>query len=102
MVKLEIELSDIDYDQLMNTFLPKMKEKLGENSPLSSLLGGGLAGSLLSMTGNSTKDKLAAEVINMNADKLGQKMEEMAAKNGIPGKVRSVRATAVPDNKAFK
>ena len=97
MVKLEIELSDIDYDQLMETFLPKMKEKLGENSPLSSLLGGGLAGSLLNMAGNSTKDKLAAQVINMNSDMLGRKMEEMAAKNGIPGKVRSLKATAVPD-----
>ena len=97
MVKLEIELSDIDYDQLMNTFLPKIQEKLGDSSPLSSLLGGGLAGSLLNFAGNSTKDKLAAEVINMNADKLGKKIEEMAAKNGIPGKVKSLRATAAPD-----
>jgi len=97
MVKLEIELSDIDYDQLLNTFLPKMQEKLGSNSSLSSLLGGGLAGSLMSLAGNSTKDKLAAQVINMNSDMLGRKMEEMAAKNGIPGKVRSLKATAVPD-----
>ncbi len=97
MVKLELELSDIDYDQLLNTFLPKMQEKLGTNSALSSLLGGGLAGSLMSMAGNSTKDKLAAQVINMNSETLGRKMEEMAAKNGIPGKVRNLKATAVPD-----
>ena len=95
MVKLEIELSDIDYDQLLNTYLPKMQEKLGENSPLSSL--GGLAGSLLGMAPDSMKDKLAAEAINANADKLSEKMEEMAAKNGIPGKVKNLRATAVPD-----
>lgn len=95
MVKLEIELSDIDYDQLLNTYLPKMQEKLGENSPLSSL--GGLAGSLLGMAPDSMKDKLAAEAINANADKLSEKMEEMAAKNGIPGKVKTLRATAVPD-----
>ena len=63
MVKLELELSDIDYDQLLNTFLPKMQEKLGPNSALSSLLGGGLAGSLMSMAGNSTKDKLAADPV---------------------------------------
>lgn len=97
MVKLELELSDIDYDQLLNTFLPKMQEKLGPNSALSSLLGGGLAGSLMSMAGNSTKDKLAAQVINMNSETLSRKMEEMAAKNGIPGKVRNLKATAVPD-----
>ena len=86
MVKLEIELSDIDYDQLLNTFLPKMQEKLGPNSALSSLL-----------AGSSTKDKLAAQVINMNSETLSRKMEEMAAKNGIPGKVRNLKATAVPD-----
>ena len=97
MVKLELELSDIDYDQLLNTFLPKMQEKLGPNSSLSSLLGGGLAGSLMSMAGSSTKDKLAAQVINMNSETLSRKMEEMAAKNGIPGKVRNLKATAVPD-----
>ena len=97
MIKLELELSDIDYDQLLNTFLPKMQEKLGPNSALSSLLGGGLAGSLMSMAGNSTKDKLAAQVINMNSETLSRKMEEMAAKNGIPGKVRNLKATAVPD-----
>ena len=97
MVKLEIELSDIDYDQMLNTLLPKVQEKLGDNSPLSSLLGGGLAGSLFSLAGNATKDKMAAEVINMNADKLSEKMEEMAVKNGIPGKVKSLRATAVAD-----
>ena len=97
MVKLEIVLSDIDYDRLLNTFMPQMKEKLGENSPLSSLLSGGLAGSLLSMAGNSTKDRLAAEVINRNSDMLGRKMEEMAERSGIPGKVKSLRATAVSD-----
>ena len=97
MVKLELELSDIDYDQLLNTFLPKMQKKLGANSTLSCLLGGGRAGSLMSMAGSSTKDKLAAQVINMNSEMLGRKMEEMAAKNGIPGKVRNLKATAVPD-----
>ena len=97
MVKLELELSDIDYDQLLEAYLPRIQEKLGDSSPLASLLGGGLAGSLFSLAGSSTKDKLAAEVINMNADKLAVKMEQMAAKNGIPGKVRSLRATAVPD-----
>ena len=96
MVKLEIELADIDYDQMMNTFLPKIQEKLGDNSPLSSL--GGLAGSLMGFASNSMKERMAAEVINMNADKRSEKMEEMAAKNGIPGKVKSLRATAVADN----
>ena len=93
MVKLELELTDIDYDTLLNEYLPKMQEKLGANSPLSSL--GGLAGSLFSLAGDSMKDKMAAEIINMNAARLEQKLEEMAAKNGIPGRVRNLKATAV-------
>ena len=97
MVKLEIELSDIDYDQLLENYLPKLQEKMGSNSPLSSLLGGGLAGTLFNLAGDSMKDRMAAEVINMNADKLAAKMEEMAAKNGIPGRVKSLRATAVQE-----
>ena len=95
MVKLEILLSDIDYDQIMNSLLPKIQEELGADSPLSSL--GGMAGTLFSLAGSGMKDKMAAEVINMNADRLSTKMEEMAAKNGIPGKVKSLKATAVPD-----
>ena len=95
MVKLEIELSEIDYDQMMEIWLPKLQEKMGSNSPFSSL--GGLAGTLFNLAGNSTKDKLAAEVINRNSDVLGEKLERMAAQNGIPGKVKSLRATAVAD-----
>lgn len=95
MVKLEIELSDIDYDLMMNTLLPKVQEKLGPDSPLASL--GGLAGSLMGFASDAMKDRMAAEIINANADKLAAKMEEMAAKNGIPGKVKTLRATAVAD-----
>lgn len=98
MVKLELELTDIDYDALINEYLPKFQDKLAESgSPLSSLLGGGLATTLLAHASTSMKDKMAAELINMNAPRLERKMEEMAAKNGLPGRVRNLKATAVSD-----
>ncbi|MBR6114549.1 MAG: hypothetical protein IKQ10_05125 [Oscillospiraceae bacterium] len=96
MVKLEIELSDIDYEAMINEYLPKMQDKLEQSgSPLASLLGGGLASSLLLRSSPAMKDRMAAELINMNASRLEAKLEEMAARNGIPGKVRNLKATAI-------
>lgn len=98
MVKLELELTDIDYDYLIREYLPKVQEKLQQNgSALGSLLGGGLAGGMLQMMPSSVKDKLAAELINANAARLEEQMQSLAERNGIPGKVRGLRATAVTE-----
>ena len=98
MVKLEMELSDIDYDALAQEFLPRVADRLEQNgSPLASLVSGGMAGSLLKMMPESVKDKLAAEMINAAASRMEQSLEEFAAKNGIPGKVKNLRATASAD-----
>ena len=98
MVKLELELTDIDYDYLIREYLPKVQEKLQQNgSPLASMLSGGFAGSMLTLMPNSMKDKLAAELINANAARLTEEMERIAAKNGIPGTVKNFRATAAEE-----
>ena len=95
MVKLELELTDIDYDYLIREYLPKVQEKLQQNgSPLASMLSGGFAGSMLNLMPNSMKDKLAAELINANAARLTEELEDIAARNGIPGRVRNFRASA--------
>ena len=98
MVKLELELTEIDYDLLIREYLPKAVDKLKQSgSPLAGLLGGGMAGSLLQMASNSMKDKLAAELINAGASQLEQELEKLAAKNGIPGRVKNLKATAIAD-----
>ena len=95
MVKLELELTDIDYDYLIREYLPKVQEKLQQNgSALGSLLGSGLAGGMLQMMPSSMKDKLAAELINASSARLSEELEKMAARNGVPGKVRNLRASA--------
>ena len=54
-----------------------------------------MAGSLLTMAPDSVKDRLAAEIINAAAPKLAEQLEAVAAKNGIPGKVKNLKATAI-------
>ncbi len=95
MVKLEMELTDIDYDYLIREYLPKIQEKMQQSgNPLGTMLSGGFAGGMLSLMSDSMKDKLAAELINSSAPRLSEELEKMAARNGIPGKVRNLRASA--------
>ena len=95
MVKLELELTDIDYNAFLQEFLPKVQEKLQQSgSPLAGMLSGGFAGGMLGLMPDSMKDKLAAEIINANAERLAGEMAKVAARNGIPGKVNNLRATA--------
>lgn len=96
MVKLELEITDIDYETLARDYLPRVQEKLQQSgSPLSGMLGGGFAGGMLQLMPESMKDRLAAELINANAARLAGQMEEMARRNGVPGTVRNLKATAV-------
>ena len=96
MVKLELELTDIDYDALLRDYMPKIKDKLEQSgSPLAGMLTGGMAGTMLQLAPTSMKDRLAAEMLNMNAAKLEQQLTEMAARNGINGKVQNLKAKAV-------
>ncbi|MBQ7737908.1 MAG: hypothetical protein IJT62_08770 [Oscillospiraceae bacterium] len=98
MVKLELELTDIDYDFILNEYVPRIAEKLRESgSPLASLLTGGLTTTLFLSSPDSVKDRVTAELINLGSSRLERKMQEMAAQNGIPGKVQNLRATAVSD-----
>ena len=94
MVKLELELTDIDYEFLIREYLPKVREKMEQSGSLLSglLSGGGMAETLLLRSPDSVKDKLVAELINMNAARLEQELESLARGNGIPGKVRNLRA----------
>lgn len=99
MVKLELELTDIDYDTLLQEYLPRIKDKLEKSgSPLAGVLSGGMTGTLLQMAPASMKDKLAAEMLNLNAARLEQQLSEMAARNGFRGTVRNFRVTAVQNN----
>ena len=99
MIKIELELTDIEYDALLDAYLPQLQGKLGESgSPLARLLAGGAPASLaraaLSRAPQSAKDKLAAELLNANAEKLKGELTRFAAENGIRGRIAAFRARA--------
>lgn len=89
MIKLELELTEIDY----NALLPMIRARLEQSgSPLAGLVSGGMG-----MIPDSMKDRLAAEMLNANASMLTGQLEAMAAQNGIRGKVRNFHASAGKD-----
>ena len=93
MIKLEMELSDIDYEVLVKEILPKVADRLKQNgSPLAPLLSGGMAANVLLRASDSVRDRMAAEILNAAA--LTGTLEKLAADNGIPCKVQGLRATA--------
>ena len=91
MIKLEMELSDIDYEVLVKEILPKVADRLKQNG---SLLSGGMAANVLLRASDSVRDRMAAEILNAAAPRLTGTLEKLAADNGIPCKVQGLRATA--------
>ena len=62
MIKLEMELSDIDYEVLVKEILPKVADRLRKNgSPLAPLLSGGMAANVLSKYLNVKSGRLLDE-----------------------------------------
>lgn len=95
MIKLEMELSDIDYEVLVKEILPKVGDRLAQNgSPLASLVSGGMASGILLRASDSVRDRMAAEILNAAAPRLTGELERLAAQNGIPCKVSRLRASA--------
>ena len=59
MIKLELELSDIDYEVLVKEILPKVADRLKQNgSPLAPLLSGGMAANVLLRASDSVRDRV--------------------------------------------
>lgn len=94
MIKLEMELSDIDYEVLVKEILPKVADRLQQKgSPIAGVVSGGMASNLVLHAPNSVRDRAAAEIINAAAPRLTDELERVAAKNGIPCKVSNLRAS---------
>ena len=92
MIKLEMELSDIDYEVLVKEILPKVADRLRQNgSPLAPLLSGGMAANVLLHASDSVRDRMAAEILNAAAPRLSGTLEKLAADNGVPCKVQGLR-----------
>ena len=94
MIKLEMELSDIDYEVLVKEILPKVADRLQQKgSPIAGVVSGGMASNLVLHAPNSVRDRAAAEIINAAAPRLTEELERLAANNGIPCRVSNLRAS---------
>lgn len=95
MLKLELELSNLDYESLLEVILPLAGDKLN-NEALGAMLGSGassaMAKAALRMMPQEKKDRMTAELINRNADKICTAIESAAAKNGVSCRIRTVSA----------
>lgn len=99
MIKLELELTDLNYDQMLELLLPRLTDALrSSGNPLGMLLsngmGTGMAKKVWSTLSQEQKDKLVVDLLNANQAKLAGKAEEFAAHNGIQAKVSHFQASA--------
>lgn len=99
MLKLELEISELDYESLLDTLLPLIGDQLrNSGNPLGMLLSNGMssgmAKKILSTLPREQVDGLVADVINGNSRKLIDKVEEAASQNHIGVKVAAIHATA--------
>lgn len=95
MIKLELELEDMDFDALVDLYLPQLAEKFKKDgNPLGVLMNPGMAKTLLRTMSQEKKEQLAADLINGNSERITRMFEESAAKRGIKFKIVSAKASA--------
>jgi hypothetical protein len=97
MLRLELELNELDYSALADVLLPLMAEELKrQGNPMAALLSASpeMAKKLLSHLSQSQMDSIAAQAINRNSSTMARRAEELAREQGVHARVISVRATA--------
>ena len=102
MIRVELELKDIDFDSLIDQFLPVMIEKLRQSgNPASRLLSAGMppamAKMILKKLPKATKEQLTADLINSNKVQIAGFLKDIAGQNKIRLNLSDMRAKAVAD-----
>ena len=97
MIALQIELSDLDLDALIDRYLPSLQEQLrASGNPVGMLLSNGMptemAKRVLHSLSQEAKEQLCADLINGNRGRIARKLEEQAAQNGFHLTVNSLSA----------
>ena len=97
MLRLELELNELDYSALAEVLRPLMAEELRQQgNPMAGLLSASpeMAKKLLSRLSQGQLDSLAAQAINRNASTMARRGEALAAEQGVRTRIVNVRATA--------
>jgi hypothetical protein len=99
MIKIELEVEDLDYNALLDQFLPVMIDKLRQtNNPIALLISNGMpaamAKTILQNLPQEKKDHLTADLINSYHTQLAEQAEEFAKQQNISVKVQTIHAKA--------
>lgn len=102
MIRLTIELEDVDFDALIDRYLPVIGDQLRQSgNPLGTLLSGNasaaVAKGLLRSLSREKQEQLAAQLLNGNRDRLAAELEKLAAGQGFQARVRSLQASQISD-----
>ncbi len=97
MIKLELTLKDVDYDTLIEQYLPLIQSHLTySDNPVLRLLSNGMSPSMAKMVvhtlSQQQKDALVAELINHNQERLLQQMTRLLAQQGLSAEVTELVA----------
>ena len=99
MLKLTVNVDDLDYDALVEHFLPQMIDSFAQQNPtLGRLLSGGsgfAAGvikGLVSKMPEEKKEAMAADLLTKNSGLLTGKLEGLLLENGIKVRVSGFSA----------
>ncbi len=97
MLQLQLTLDDLDFDALVEQFLPQLTDQFrASGNPIGMLLSNGMtagmAKNVLHTLSPEKKEQLLADMINANQSKISAKIEKTARNNGVY--VRVVSATA--------
>ena len=102
MLKLTVDVTDLDYDALVEHFLPQLIESYSQQNPtLGRLLSGGsglAAGAIKSIVSHMSEDKkeaMAADLLTKNGGLLTDKLEGVLLENGIKVNVSGFHAEKV-------
>ena len=89
-MKIILDISDIDYGALVELFLPMVHDKLAEKDGtgiaiLAKIAGmpPSIAGKMIDMIPQETKDEIAVMLVNKNKDKIIESVTEYAEKKGL-------------------
>jgi len=98
MIRLEIDLDEIDYNALLERYYPQLAEELrregGTFGAMLSNMGGTLAKGMIASLSRETKDALLCMLLNRNSDMIKTIAEQAAMSKGVSLQVTHVQATS--------
>ena len=93
MIELTMQVSDFDYTETLDNFLPDLIRILSEGEDVNPLIRKAVGSSpelskkivkgVLAAMSQKQKEALTVKFLNTNAEKLVSQVNEVAAKNGI-------------------